>query len=181
MYIHHQKHHATYVTRLNAALADYPKLRDKSVAELLFALDSLPSAIRGAVRNNGGGHANHAIFWATLSPDGGGKPGGALAAAIGAAFGSFDGFKSQFNAAAADRFGSGWAWLATDAGGGLRLASYANQDSPYLEGLTPLLGADVWEHAYYLKYRQKRAEYLAAWWNVVNWGEVGRRYDMARA
>ena len=181
MYIHHQKHHQALVTNLNTALADYPKLQSMNVAELLHGLSSLPSAIQTAVRNNAGGHANHAIWWATLSPKGGGNAGGALAAAINAKYGSFNSFKTTFNDIAARRFGSGWGWLSTDSKGTLYLASYPNQDSPYMEGLTPLRGVDVWEHAYYLKFRQKRAEFLSAWWNVINWGEVGRRYDLAIA
>ncbi|MFD3163733.1 superoxide dismutase [Herpetosiphon sp. NSE202] len=181
MYIHHQKHHNTMVANLNAALADYPKLQSMNVAELLHGLSNLPSAIQTAVRNNAGGHANHSIWWATLSPKGGGSAGGALAAAINAKYGSFGSFQNSYNDVASRRFGSGWGWLSTDSKGTLYLASYPNQDSPYMEGLTPLLGVDVWEHAYYLKFRQKRAEFLSAWWNVINWSEVGRRYDLAIA
>lgn len=181
MFIHLQKHHKAFIDNLNTLVKNNEVLLNRSIAELLSNLSSLPAAIQTAVRNNGGGHANHAIFWATMAPDAGGKPVGKLATMINETFGSYDSLKSQMSAAAITRFGSGWAWLSTDASGALKLASYPNQDSPYMDGLTPLLGVDVWEHAYYLKYRQKRPEYLAAWWNTVNWGEVGRRYDLVMA
>ena len=180
MKIHHDRHHAAYVTNLNTALRDYPALRTRSAADLLANLDSLPEAIRATVRNNGGGHVNHAIFWATMAPNAGGAPTGALGAAINAAFGSFDAFKAQMTDAAIRRFGSGWAWLAMDATRKLVIVSTPNQDTPYMLRMTPLMGIDVWEHAYYLKYMNRRADYIAAWWNVVNWVAVGQRYDSTR-
>ena len=176
MEIHHDRHHATYVTNLNKALEAQPELANMPVEELIRHLDRVPENIRTAVRNNGGGHANHSLFWVLMTPNGGGPPTGALAAAIDKTFGSFDAFKEKFNAAGAARFGSGWAWLVRDSGGNLAVISTPNQDSPLMEGHTPLLGCDVWEHAYYLKYQNKRADYLAAWWNTVNWAEVARRY-----
>lgn len=179
MNIHHTKHHNTYVTNLNGALEDHPELQEKSLEDLIKDLDALPEAIRTAVRNNGGGHANHSLFWKTLSPNGGGAPKGELAEKIDAAFGSFDAFKEKFEAAAATRFGSGWAWLVLD-NGEVKVTSTPNQDSPIMEGQTPLLGLDVWEHAYYLKYQNRRPEYAGAFWNVVNWDEVSSNYENAK-
>ena len=176
MEIHHDKHHAGYVNNLNKALEGHPELQSKSLEELLRSLDSLPEAIRGAVRNNGGGHSNHSMFWQIMSPNGGGAPTGDLANAINAAFGSFDNFKTQFAAAGGSRFGSGWAWLLVNADGSVSITSTPNQDTPISEGKTPILGIDVWEHAYYLKYQNRRPDYIAAWWNVVNWAEVAKRY-----
>ncbi len=176
MEIHHGKHHQAYVTNLNKALENHPDLQSKSIEELLTSLDSLPDAIRNAVRNNGGGHYNHSMFWQVMGPNGGGAPTGALADAINAAFGSFDEFKAQFKAAGAGRFGSGWAWLLVAPDGSVSVSSSPNQDNPISEGKTAILGVDVWEHAYYLKYQNRRPEYLDAWWNVVNWDEVARRY-----
>ncbi|MFN8447965.1 MAG: superoxide dismutase [Anaerolineae bacterium] len=176
MEIHHDKHHAAYVNNLNKALEGHADLQSKSVEELLASIDSLPESIRTAVRNNGGGHANHTMFWQIMSPNGGGQPSGELADAINAAFGSFDNFKQQFAAAGAGRFGSGWAWLLVAPDGTLSITSTANQDSPLMEGKKAVLGLDVWEHAYYLKYQNRRPDYIAAWWNVVNWAEVARRY-----
>ena len=173
MEIHHGKHHNGYVNNLNKAL-DGTGLEDKAVEELIADLDALPEGIRGAVRNNGGGHANHSLFWASLSPNGGGAPSGALGEAIDKAFGSFDDFKAKFQAAGAGRFGSGWAWLIKD-GDGVAIMSTPNQDSPLMEGKTPLLGVDVWEHAYYLNYQNRRGDYLAAIWNVVDWDAVAAR------
>ena len=175
MEIHHDKHHAAYVKNLNEAVAKAPELKGKSVAELLAKLDAVPEAIRMAVRNNGGGHANHSLFWTLMSPKGGGEPSGAIAKAIDAQLGGFPKFKEAFGKAAATRFGSGWAWLVAGQGGKLAIASTPNQDTPISEGLVPLLGLDVWEHAYYLKYQNRRPEYVAAWWNTVNWDEVNRR------
>ena len=176
MEIHHDKHHAGYVNNLNKALEGHPELQSKSLEELLRSLDSLPEAIRGAVRNNGGGHSNHSMFWQIMSPNGGGAPTGDLANAINAAFGSFDNFKTQFAAAGGSRFGSGWAWLLVNSDGSVSITSTPNQDTPISEGKTPILGIDVWEHAYYLKYQNRRPDYIAAWWNVVNWAEVAKRY-----
>jgi len=176
MEIHHGKHHAGYVTKLNAALEGHDDLAEKSVEELVRDLTSLPEEIRTAVRNNGGGHANHSLFWSIMSPDGGGVPEGALAGPIDTAFGSFEKFREEFSAAAAKRFGSGWAWLVKDSGGALSVTSTANQDSPLTDGLTPLLGLDVWEHAYYLKYQNRRPEYVAAWWSVVSWKRVAELF-----
>ena len=179
MQIHHSKHHNAYVTNLNAALEKYPNLADKSLEELVGNLQSVPEDIRTAVRNHGGGHYNHSIFWTVMSPNGGGEPKGALASAISEAFGSFSDFKEKFSATAAGRFGSGWAWLGFK-GGKLAVISMPNQDAPLMEGLTPILGLDVWEHAYYLKYQNRRPEYISNWWNVVNWEEVSRRYEKAK-
>ncbi|HEY5572632.1 MAG TPA: superoxide dismutase [Anaerolineales bacterium] len=179
MQIHHSKHHNAYVTNLNAALEKYPNLADMSLEELVGNLQSVPEDIRTAVRNHGGGHYNHSIFWTVMSPNGGGEPKGALASAISEAFGSFSDFKEKFSATAAGRFGSGWAWLGFK-GGKLAVISMPNQDAPLMEGLTPILGLDVWEHAYYLKYQNRRPEYISNWWNVVNWEEVSRRYEKAR-
>ncbi|ANY65805.1 superoxide dismutase [Paenibacillus algorifonticola] len=178
MEIHHDRHHNAYVTNLNAALESAPELQGKSIEDLIADLASVPEAIRTAVRNNGGGHANHSLFWETIGPDAGGAPTGALAAAIDSELGGFDTFKADFAKAAATRFGSGWAWLSVK-DGKLKVASLPNQDSPIMEGETPLLGLDVWEHAYYLNYQNKRPDYIAAFWNVVNWAEVGKRYEAA--
>ncbi len=171
MQIHHGKHHQAYVNNLNAALEKYPELQGKPIDQLIAGLDSIPEDIRGAVRNNGGGHANHSLFWTLMAPNAGGAPTGAVAEAIDAKFGSFDAFKEAFAKAAVGRFGSGWAWL-IKSGSGVEIVSTPNQDSPVMEGKTPLLGIDVWEHAYYLKYQNKRPDYIAAWWNVVNWDAV---------
>ena len=176
MNIHHTKHYNAYVTNLNNALAGHDDLLSKSVEELIANLDAVPEAARTAVRNNGGGHANHSLFWELLSATGGGNPSGKLAEAIDAKFGSFDSFKEEFAKAATTRFGSGWAWLSLN-NGELELTSTPNQDSPIMEGNTPLLGLDVWEHAYYLNYQNRRPEYIAAFWNVVNWDEVSKRYE----
>jgi superoxide dismutase, Fe-Mn family len=176
MRVHHDKHHHAYVDKANAAL-EGTDWADKPVEEVLKNLDQLGDKAT-AVRNNGGGHANHTFFWQILSPDGGGEPEGALADAINQAFGSFDDFKAKFKEAGVNRFGSGWAWLVHD-GSGVQVTSTANQDSPVSDGQTPLLGCDVWEHAYYLKYQNKRPDYVAAWWNVVNWTDVGRRFEQA--
>lgn len=175
MQIHHGKHHAAYVTNLNAALDKHPQLSGKSLVELVSDLNSIPEDIRTAVRNNGGGHFNHSMFWQLMSPKGGGEPKGDLAKDIAAAFGSFATFKEQFEKAGMTRFGSGWAWLGFK-GGNLSVISMPNQDVPMMEGLQPILGVDVWEHAYYLKYQNRRAEYLSNFWNVVNWEEVAGRY-----
>lgn len=180
MEIHHSKHHGGYVSKLNAALENNPELQDKSIEALLSDLNSLPESIRTAVRNNGGGHANHSLFWPCMSPGGGGKPSGELASAIDSAFGSFDSFKEQFANAAATRFGSGWAWLCVDSGGSLKVTSTPNQDSPISEGLKPILGLDVWEHAYYLNYQNKRPDYINAWWNVVNWEQVAKNFNSSK-
>jgi len=180
MQIHHQRHHGTYVNNLNAALEKYPELQNKSLEDLLRGIESVPQDIRTTVRNNGGGHANHSLFWTIMAPNGGGEPTGALAQAIRETFGSFAQFKEQFTKTATGHFGSGWAWLVVDEAGKLQLYSLPNQDSPYMKGHTPILGLDVWEHAYYLKYQNRRPDYVAAWWNVVNWPEVERRYRQAR-
>lgn len=179
MEIHHGKHHNGYVTKTNKALEGHDDLAAKSIEDLMSDLKSVPEAIRGAIQNNGGGHANHSLFWSILSPEGGGAPSGDLAAAIDAEFGSFDAFKEQFAAAAGTRFGSGWAWLTVD-GGKLVVESTANQDTPLSEGRTPILGLDVWEHAYYLNYQNRRPDYVSAFWNVVNWDAVGQRYASAK-
>ena len=176
MEYHHDKHHQTYVTNLNTALKDYPDLQGKSVEELISDLNAVPEAIRTAVRNNGGGHANHTLFWELMTPGGAKEPTGALGEAISKTFGSLDDLKKQVNDAGAKRFGSGWAWLVTDGAGALSVISTANQDSPLMEGKTPLLGVDVWEHAYYIDYRNRRPDYLAAWWNTVNWDKVAELY-----
>ena len=174
MEIHHTKHHNTYVTKLNGALASHPDLGDTPVDELIADLAALPEAIRTAVRNNGGGHSNHTMFWQVMGPNGGGAPTGNVANAIDAAFGSFDAFKEQFAAAGAGRFGSGWVWL-LNSGGSLSIESTPNQDNPIMEGKTAILGLDVWEHAYYLSYQNRRPDYIAAWFNTINWDEVNRR------
>ncbi len=177
MEIHHGKHHNAYVTNLNKALESAPDLAGKSLEELLANNCALvPEALRTAVRNNGGGHLNHSMFWQIMGPNGGGKPSGSLGHAIDATFGSFDAFKEKLGAAGVGRFGSGWAWLTRDASGKLDLYSTANQDSPVMEGKYPVMGIDVWEHAYYLKYQNRRPDYIAAWWNTVNWAEVERRF-----
>jgi len=180
MQIHHDKHHAAYVNNLNAALKDQQDLQSKSVEELIRNINSVPEAIRTAVRNNGGGHANHTMFWEIMGPNGGGAPSGELADAVNSAFGGIEALKQQINDAGAKRFGSGWAWLVVD-GGNLKILSTANQDSPLMDGQVPILGVDVWEHAYYLKYQNRRPDYLSAWWNTVNWPAVAQRYSQARS
>ena len=180
MEIHHGKHHQGYVNKLNAALDGLDQLSAKPIDELLRGISKLPQDIQGAVRNNGGGHANHSLFWAVMSPSGGGAPEGALAAAIQDTFSSFEAFKEKFSDAAGSRFGSGWAWLVVNADGNLEVYSTANQDSPYMQGDTPILGLDVWEHAYYLNYQNRRPDYVGAFWNVVNWTAVASNYDAAR-
>lgn len=180
MRIHHDKHHAAYVTNLNAALEGQDELLAMPIEKLLGDLSVVPEAKRGAVRNNGGGHANHTLFWELMTPGGASRPDGALAIAMDSAFGSFDGFKEQFVKACTTRFGSGWGWLSMDDTGALRIESTANQDSPLMEGRMPLLGCDVWEHAYYLKYQNRRPDYVNAWWNAVNWSDVARRFGGAR-
>lgn len=179
MNIHHTKHHNTYVTNLNNAVSGKSDLENKSVEELISNMDAIPEDIRTAVRNNGGGHANHSFFWQIISPNGGGTPSGALAEAIDSKFGSFDSFKDEFAKAATGRFGSGWAWLVVD-NGELAITSTPNQDSPLMEGKTPILGLDVWEHAYYLNYQNRRPDYIQAFWNVVNWDEVGKHFEQAK-
>ena len=180
MEIHHGKHHNAYVTNLNAAIEKAPELANKSLEDLLKNLNAVPEAVRTAVRNNGGGHYNHSMFWPSMSPQGDRTPTGKLADAINSAFGDFEKFKEAFNAAGAARFGSGWVWLVNE-GGKLAITSTPNQDNPIMDGKpAPLLGNDVWEHAYYLKYQNRRPEYLKAWWNVVDWGKVAERYSAAR-
>ncbi len=179
MEIHHTKHHQTYINNVNAALEKYPALAEKSVQDLIRDLNAVPEDIRTVVRNNGGGHANHSLFWTIMAPKAGGEPSGELAEAIKSAFGGFDSFKDQFSKAAAGRFGSGWAWLSVG-GGKLAVTSTPNQDSPLSEGLTPILGLDVWEHAYYLNYQNRRPDYIAAWWNVVNWKQVASNYTSSK-
>jgi superoxide dismutase, Fe-Mn family len=178
MHLHHDKHHQAYVDKANGAL-EGTEHADKPIAEVVANLDALPDDIRGVVRNNGGGHLNHSLFWESMSPDCGGEPSGDLADAISSAFGSFDDFKEKFEAAGVGQFGSGWAWLVLD-GGALKVTSTPNQDNPITGGATPLLGNDVWEHAYYLKYQNKRPDYLKAWWNVVDWNKVAERYAAAQ-
>jgi Fe-Mn family superoxide dismutase len=180
MEIHHDKHHAAYVNNLNAALKDHPDHQGKTIEALIGNLNALPEGIRTAVRNNGGGHANHSMFWQIMKPGGGGEPTGAVAQAIATELGGFPAFKEALNKAGATRFGSGWAWLIVGKDGKLSVTSTPNQDSPIMEGLTPILGVDVWEHAYYLKYQNRRPDYLAAWWNTVNWDEVNHRYATAK-
>ena len=179
MEIHHDRHHGAYVNNLNAALEKHPQLQSWSLEELLRKISSVPEDIRTAVRNHGGGHANHTLFWDIMGPGGGGQPSGALAEAINRTFGSFDQFKQQLSQAAIGRFGSGWGWLTVDANGNLQVESSQNQDSPLMEGRIPILGVDVWEHAYYLKYQWRRPDYVAAWWNTINWANVARRYEAA--
>lgn len=176
MEIHHTKHHQGYVDKLNKALEKYTDLQNKSLEELLQSLDAVPEEIRTAVRNNGGGHYNHSLFWKIMKKDGGGDPNGMLAEAINKNFGDFSKFKEEFTKAATTRFGSGWAWLLLDKEGKLAVTSTPNQDSPILEGLHPILGLDVWEHAYYLKYQNRRPDYIEAWWSVVNWDEVENNF-----
>ena len=176
MQIHHDKHHAAYVTNLNKALESAPELAGKSINEIIANLSAVPEKIRQAVINNGGGHYNHTLFWEIMGPKGGGEPKGDLAKAIDAAFGNYEGLREKMNNAGMTRFGSGWAWLVADKAGQLQVLSTANQDSPLSNGLQPLVGIDVWEHAYYLKYQNRRADYLGAWWNVVNWDAVAARY-----
>ncbi len=185
MEIHHGKHHNTYVTKLNGAVENHSELASKPVEELIKRIKDLPADIQTPVRNNGGGHANHTMFWQMMSPNGGGEPSGELADAIKSAFGSVDAFKEEFGNAAVGRFGSGWAWLVLDKSGKLRVTSTPNQDSPLMEDIadvpgTPLLGLDVWEHAYYLNYQNRRPDYIAAFWNVVNWDDVANRYAAAK-
>lgn len=179
MHLHHDKHHNTYVTNLNAAIEKHPELGEKAIEELLSDMDAVPTDIKTAVRNNGGGHANHSFFWKIMAPNAGGEPTGAIKEAIDEAFGDFATFKEEFKKAAAGRFGSGWAWLVME-NGKLAITSTANQDSPLMEGKTPILGLDVWEHAYYLKYKNVRPDYIEAFWNVVNWEEVNNRLSSAK-
>ena len=179
MKLHHDKHHNTYVEKTNQALEGHEDLQELSIEELVAKLAEVPEDIRTAVRNNGGGHANHSLFWEVLSPEGGGEPTGELADAINDAFGSFDDFKSELEAASTGQFGSGWGWLVVD-NGDLKVTSTPNQDSPLTDGQTPIFGIDVWEHAYYLNYQNVRADYVKAIWNIVNWDEVARRYDEAK-
>ncbi len=180
MEIHHDKHHAAYVSKLNAAIEGNADLEAKSIEALIADLSAVPESIRGAVRNNGGGHTNHSLFWTILSPNGGGSPGGDLAADIDSTFGSYDAFKEKFENAGATRFGSGWAWLILNQDGKLEVTSTPNQDSPLMDGNKPLMGVDVWEHAYYLKYQNRRPDYLKAIWNVIDWEAVGKRYAEAK-
>ena len=179
MHLHHDKHHQAYVTNLNAAIEKHPELSGKSPEELLKDLDGVPGDIKAAVRNNGGGHVNHTMFWEIMGPGGGGIPTGALAEAINTTFGSLDALKAAVNDAGVKRFGSGWTWLVKTADGKLAVVSTPNQDNPMSEGHFPILGNDVWEHAYYLKYQNKRPDYLAAWWNTVNWDAVGKRFEQS--
>jgi Fe-Mn family superoxide dismutase len=180
MEIHHSKHHNAYITKLNQALEGHSDLAAKSVEDLVAGLESIPQAIRTAVRNHGGGHANHSLFWTVMGPGGGGEPGGDLASAVKSAFGDFSSFKDKFSAAAAGQFGSGWAWLSVGKDGKLLVEATPNQDSPLSHGNTPILGIDVWEHAYYLNYQNRRPDYIAAWWNVVNWPAVAERLKAAQ-
>ena len=180
MEIHHTKHHQAYVTNLNAAVEKTPELKDKSLEWLLQNLPSVPESVRNAVRNNGGGHWNHTFFWQIIGPKAGGDPSGSVGDAIKSSFGDFSKLKEQLNASGLARFGSGWAWVVADKGGKLSIESTPNQDTPVSDKKTPILGVDVWEHAYYLKYQNRRADYLAAWWNVINWGEVAKRLEGAR-
>jgi superoxide dismutase, Fe-Mn family len=177
MEIHYTKHHQAYITNVNNALKDHPNLQGKPIEALIADLNAIPEGIRTAVRNNGGGHANHSMFWLIMKPNGGGNPTGAIASAIDSELGGFAAFKETFAKAATTRFGSGWAWLIKGKDGKLTVNSTANQDSPLMEGLTPLLGLDVWEHAYYLKYQNQRPAYITAWWNTINWDEVNKRYS----
>jgi len=179
MHLHHDKHHATYVTNLNVAIDKHPELGSKSAEELVKDLNAIPEDIRAAVRNSGGGHVNHTFFWELMTPGGSSEPTGALAEAITSTFGSVEDFKKQFQAAGAARFGSGWVWLVKTAEGKLAITSTANQDNPITDGSTPIIGNDVWEHAYYVTYRNRRPDYLAAWWTVLNWDIAGKHYDAA--
>ncbi len=180
METHYTKHHQAYIDKLNAALDKHPKLHEKTIEELVADIEMVPEDIKQAVRNNGGGHLNHSMFWVLMAPNSGGKPSGKLAEALTKKFSTFDKFKEEFAAAALNRFGSGWAWLVLD-GKELAIVSTANQDNPITDGKTPILGIDVWEHAYYLKYKNKRPDYVGAWWNVVNWKEVEKRYEESLA
>lgn len=180
MHLHHDKHHQAYITNLNAALQGQDQLASLAVDDLMRRINDVPDNIRTAVRNNGGGHSNHSMYWQIMTPNGGGSPTGEIANAIQQAFGSFDAFKSAFNDAGVKQFGSGWAWLVADQSGKLQVISTANQDSPLMNGLYPIMGNDVWEHAYYLTYQNRRPDYLNAWWNVVNWDEINKRYSQAR-
>jgi superoxide dismutase, Fe-Mn family len=180
MKLHHDRHHASYVSSLNDALKQHSELQNRSVESLLRDLDNIPEDIRTTVRNNGGGHLNHTIFWQIMSPEGGGQPTGAIAEEINQTFGSFDNFRQQFNSAGGDRFGSSWVWLVRNSQGQLQIVTTANQDNPIMENAYPIMGNDVWEHAYYLRYRNQRAEYLNNWWNVVNWQEINRRSQASR-
>jgi superoxide dismutase, Fe-Mn family len=177
MEIHHDKHHATYVTNANAAIEKHPDLASKTVEDLLWGIDTVPEDIRTAIRNNAGGHSNHSIFWSIMGPGGGGNPPGRLGDSIKSTFGSYDSFKEQIQKAGLGQFGSGWAWLVADKQGKMSIKAYPNQDSPYMEGLTPILGVDVWEHAYYLKYQNKRADYITAWFNTLNWAAIEARHS----
>jgi Fe-Mn family superoxide dismutase len=177
MEIHHAKHHATYVTNLNNAVAGHPDVQKMTIEAIIADLAKVPEGIRAAVRNHGGGHLNHSMYWKMMGPGKGGAPAGALAKAIDKSFGSFDAFKDTFSKAAVGRFGSGWGWLVKDASGGLKILATPNQDSPLSDGLKPLLTIDVWEHAYYLKYQNRRADFVAAWWNVVNWDYVAQQFE----
>jgi Fe-Mn family superoxide dismutase len=176
MEIHHDRHHAAYVANANKALEKYPEWEKKTVEDLLWSINQVPEDVRTAVRNNAGGHSNHSIFWSIMGPNGGGPPPGRMGEGIKSTFGSYDAFKEQLTKAAVGQFGSGWAWLLVDKAGKMSIKSYPNQDSPYMEGLTPILGVDVWEHAYYLKYQNKRADYVAAWFNTLNWENIQARY-----
>lgn len=178
MHFHHDKHHQAYVTNLNGAIEKHPELASRSAEDLLRNLDSVPEDVRTVVRNNGGGHVNHTMFWKIMKPNGGGEPTGKIAEQIKRDFGSFEDFKKQFNETTAKQFGSGWGWLVNDSGK-LKILTTANQDNPLMQGHFPILGNDVWEHAYYLKYQNKRPDYLAAWWNTVNWEEVNKRFELA--
>jgi len=180
MQIHHGKHHQTYVNNLNAALEKAPELQNRSIEELMREVERVPEGVRTAVRNNGGGHYNHSMFWQIMAPNAGGEPTGAIGEAIRSTFGDFGKFRDQFTAAGTGRFGSGWAWLVAD-GGRLSITSTPNQDNPLMEGKQPVMGLDVWEHAYYLKYQNRRPDYIQAWWNVVNWPEIGRRYEQLKS
>jgi Fe-Mn family superoxide dismutase len=176
MEIHHDKHHAAYVNNVNAALEKHPEWGKKSIEDILWGINQVPEDIRTAVRNNGGGHSNHSIFWTIMGPEGGGAPSGRIADSIKTTFGSFDTFKEQLQKAAMGQFGSGWSWLVVDKTGKMSVKAYPNQDSPYMEGLTPILGVDVWEHAYYLKYQNRRADYVTAWFNTLNWKAIDGRF-----
>ena len=179
MQFHHDNHHATYIKKLNAAVEKHSNLQGMSPEDLLRNINSVPDDIRSAVRNNGGGHVNHTMFWEIMGPNGGGEPTGAIASAIKETFGGLDGLKEQFNNAAANHFGSGWAWLVRTSDGKLQVTDTLNQDSPFMEGQYPIMGNDLWEHAYYLKYQNRKVEYFDAWWNVLNWNEINKRYEMA--
>ncbi|MFZ1133495.1 MAG: superoxide dismutase [Candidatus Korobacteraceae bacterium] len=180
MHLHHDKHHQAYVTNLNAAVEKAPELKDLTVEELIKGLENVPEAVRTAVRNNGGGHVNHSMFWTIMGPNSGGEPSGAIADAIKSTFGDFASFKEKFNDAGLKQFGSGWAWLVRDTAGKLSIMSTPNQDSPLTKDFYPVMGNDVWEHAYYLKYQNRRADYLKEWWNVVNWPEVNKRFQSGK-